>query len=466
MLRQGSSRRSFLKRTGQGVASLPLLPVLSQTAVAEKKHGVKAEAARSPAVTLHVRDLGAVGDGKTKDTLALQQALDRCHVLGGGEVVVAAGEYLTGTLALRSNTTLRLEEGAALHGAPDLEDYPLTQVRWEGKWIKGYPALITAIDAENIAITGKGKIVGSTAIKGRVDRQTGMRHPALIEFTSCRNVSVEDCSTQQNDMWSIHPVYCEHVVFRNVTVNGGADGIDVDSCRDVVIEGCTFATGDDCISLKSGRGMEGNTIARPTENVRISNCTFSDVHWACIGIGSETSAGIRNVRVEHCKCLGAKTFAIYIKSRPGRGAFIEDIVMDDLEVSGAQQGFLRFNILNSGKQDEVPVPGLDGIPTIRNFRFNNIRVKDVPVLVDGASIHPDKPLEGFSLTNVTGMCGKGISLANIKHAVLKNINVTGYAGPLLSTHNVTGTGLAGAVALEVPKLPEAIPTLSVPFVLR
>ncbi len=115
----------------------------------------------------------------------------------------------------------------------------------------------------------------------------------------------------------------------------GADGIDVDSCRHVIIDGCEFETRDDCISLKSGRGEEGYTILRPTEDVRISNCTFTDAYWACIGIGSETSGGIRNVRVEHCKCLGARTYAIYIKSRPGRGAYIEDIYYEWISMSPA-----------------------------------------------------------------------------------------------------------------------------------
>ena len=132
----------------------------------------------------------------------------------------------------------------------------------------------------------------------------------------------------------------------------------------------------------------------------------------------------------------------------------------------AKQGFLRFNLLNSGLQDPNPVPGDDGIPTIRNFRFSNIRVVDVPVLVDGASIHPHKPLEGFSLVNVTGTCSKGIQLANIRDAVLKDIHVTGFAGPLLSTYNVTGRGLAGAVPLPEPKTSDPILPAAQAYVLR
>jgi polygalacturonase len=466
-----ATRRTFMAKAAKGLISIPFLSshsadIEAQTPSEEQPKRKAGSTPTGASVHLNVRDFGALGDGETKDTAAIQQALDRCSVLGGGEVLVPAGDYLSGAVTLRSNTVLRLDQGASLLGSPDLADYPFTQVRWEGHWSKGYIGFISAMDAQNIGITGKGRIVGNDAIKGRVDRTTGLRHPALIEFTHCKNVRVEDCVTHQNDMWSIHPTFCENITFTNVTVGGGADGIDIDSCRHVVIDGCTFATGDDCISLKSGRGEEGYSIHRPTEDVHISNCTFDDIRWACIGIGSETSGGIRNVHVDHCKCIGAGTFAIYIKSRPGRGAFIEDIYMNDLDVTGAKAGFLRINMLSSGKQDELSVAGDEGIPTIRNFNFSNIHVTDLPVLVNAVDIHPNKPLIGFSLVNISGTCGRGISLANIRHAVLRNINLTGYAGPLLSTNNVTGVGLAGAAPLAAPKIPDPIPVPAQPYVLH
>jgi len=459
-----TNRRGFLRAAATTLAALPLWSA-TRGISAQRASAEPATPAAVP-VSLDIKEFGAVGDGKTNDTLAIQQALDRCSVLGGGQVRVPAGDYLIGAITLHSNTTLHLDADASLLGSPNLADYPITQVRWEGHWVKGYIGLISAIDATNIGLTGSGRIVGSPAIKGRVDAQSGMRHPALLEFVNCSGLRVEDCVTEQNDMWSIHPVYCDNVLFRHVTVRGGADGIDVDSCRHVVIESCTFSTGDDCISLKSGRGAEGYALHRPTEDVRISNCTFADSHWACIGIGSETSGGIRNIHIDRCKCIAARTFAIYIKSRPGRGAFIEDIYVSDLDVSGAEQGFLRLNILNSGKQDDFAVPGQEGIPTIHNFNFNKIRVTDVPVLVDGVGIDPDKPLDGFSLTDITGTCGKGIFLANIKRAVLRNIEVTGYSGALLNTYNVSGVGLAKSVPLEPTKIPAPIPPPAQPYSLH
>jgi polygalacturonase len=456
-----SSRRQFLKTTGQVMLLTPVISsigcnaVKNTTTVSENSTAVNASK-----VVLSVRDFGATGDGKIKDTAAIQQAVDRCSVLGGGEVLVPPGNYFTGAIALRSNVLLRLQKEAILTGSPDFNDYPITQVRWEGKWIQGHTALIYGINADNSGIVGPGKIMGNYALGGRPTAANPLRHPALIETIECNNLRFEDFSTDYHLMWSLHPTYCNNIVIKNLTIRstgGNGDGIDIDSCKHVFIDNCDIATGDDCISLKSGRGMEGYRLMRTTEDVVITNCTFADSIFACIGIGSETSGGIRKVRIEHCKFTSAKTQAIYIKSRVGRGAFIEDISCNDLDVSGTEGGFLRFNLTGSGLQDQEPVPGLEGIPTIRMFKFSNIRVNNVPVLVEGTAIHPLKPLDGFSFTNVTGTCGKGISVANIKNAVIENVDVKVLSGPLLSMNNVYGKGLEGATIIEAPKVPEPVP---------
>ena len=366
----------------------------------------QAPAPQKPKLTLNVRDLGATADGKTKDTAALQQAIDRCSVLGGGEVFIPAGTYLTGALALKSNVTLRLDKDSILQGTPDFADYPVTQVRWEGKWIPGHLGLIYAIDAKDIAILGPGKILGNPALGGRPSLQNPLRHPSLIEPINCTDIRLEDFSTDYRLMWSIHPTLCENIIAKNLTVRstgGNGDGLDIDSCKHVTIDSCDISTGDDCIAIKSGRGMEAFTLLKTTEDVHITNCTFADSIFACIGIGSETSGGIRNVRIDHCKFTRAQN-AIYIKSRAGRGAFIEDISADDCEASGLTGGFLRINALSSGIQDQNPVPGDEGIPTLKNFKFSNIRLTNCPQLVDATSIHPNKPLDGFTLTNVSGSC--------------------------------------------------------------
>jgi hypothetical protein len=477
-------RRRFLKQAitiAPAAIAAPAAMALGELAEAQtaksggatptsQKRDVGHPALRGPKVSLNVKELGATGDGKTKDTLALQLAIERCANLGGGEVVVPAGDYLTGALALKSGVTLRIEEGATLNGSTDLADYPLSQVRWEGHWVKGYTGFISATDATDVALVGKGKIIGNPNLRGRVERATGLRYPALIEFTNCRNVRVEGLYTQQYGMWSTHPVYCENVTFKDTTFKSGADGIDVDSCKHTVIDGCTFETGDDSISLKSGRGAEGNTIGRVCEDVLITNCTMSDTGFACIGIGSETSAGVRNVRIEKCKFIHARSHAIFIKSRYGRGSFVEDVIATDLDVSDMRLGFLQITNLTTGKSDEAAsVPGEAGIPLFRNFKFSNVRVVDVPMLVDAKGMSPAKPLDGLWLENITGTCKKGMELAYVKNAHLSGIHVTGYEGPLLATYHVTGTGLAGAVPLDaskLPKVPEVFAAPATPFELK
>jgi polygalacturonase len=463
------NRRSFLASTARTLLAAPLLRQAEAVASAQTPSHAPSPASPAPAVTLSVRDFGATGDGVAKDTTAIQQALDRCAVLGGGEVHVPPGNYFTGAIALRANTLLRLDKDAALIGTPDFTDYPVTQVRWEGKWIQGHTGLLYAIDAANLGVAGPGKIVGNPALGGRPNASNPLRHPALIEFLRCSNIRLEDFSTSYDHMWSVHPTDCEDIVIRGLTIRstgGNGDGIDIDSCRRAWIDNCDIATGDDCISLKSGRGEEGYTLHRPTDDVRITNCTFADSIFACIGIGSETSGGIRNVRIEHCRFTHARTYAIYIKTRTGRGAFIENITAADLDVSGTEGGFLRLNLLNSGIQDPSPVPGLAGIPSAAAFHFSNIRVTNCPVLVDGIDISPDKPLAGFSLQNITGTCAKGIALVNVRNADIRNIAVTGYTGPLIGIHNVTGKGLRDAAQIDGPKLPDPIAPPTQPYSLR
>ena len=171
-----------------------------------------------------------------------RKPVERCSVFGGGAGCSSCPRATTstGALTLRSNVTLHIEEGATLNGSTDLADYPFAQVRWEGHWIKGYNGFISATDAQNIGLIGKGKIVGNPTLRGRASSaSTNLRYPALIEFNNCKNVRVEDLHTEQFGMWSTHPVYCENVTFKNVSFKSAADGIDVDSCKHTIIEdGC------------------------------------------------------------------------------------------------------------------------------------------------------------------------------------------------------------------------------------
>lgn len=379
----------------------------------------------------NVRNFDATGDGKTKDTAALQKALDACAKAGGGIVQIPAGVYLTGSIVIGANTTVQLDRGANLTGSPDVEDYPITRVRWEGEFRPGHRSLICAENAKNISIIGSGSIFGPPINIGRLRNPRG---PSLIEFMSCTNVVLEGFSTQYQQLWSIHPVLCENFTARRLTIrsiNFNADGIDVDSCRDVLIEHCDIDTGDDAISLKSGRGLEAVRLARPTENVMIRDCTLVSSIFGGIGIGSEMSGGIRNVRVENCIISGRKN-AVLIKSREGRGGFIENLTFENITVQNSPN-FLSIDLLNRGIQASEPVTeASEKWARVHNLTFTNVQLKNVGELVSVKNVSPEQPVDGLTLANFSGDCRTGITLVNVKNAKLSKINVTGFTGELVT----------------------------------
>lgn len=390
-----------------------------------------------PQTALNVRDFGAVGDGTNNDTMAFQKALDAAAgAAGGGHVLVPPGDYLIGSIQMGSHTTLAFEPGATLTGSGDTNDYPMIPIRWEGRWEIGRRGLIYATNADDIAIVGPGVIAGNA----KMAAPQNPRGSVVLEPVSCRGVYWADFTVTQGGNWATHPVYCTDVVITNLTITGRRDGIDVDSCAHVRIDGCTINTGDDSISLKSGRGKKAVLEGVPTEDVLITNCTLIDHRFAAVGIGSETSGGIRNICITHCR-LNAYSSGIYIKTRIGRGGAIENISGDNLLVSGGD--FLRVNLVSSGNSNTAddPVAGLAGYPAGRNFRFTNIRLENAKMLADVSKISPQRPLNGLVLANITGTCAKGINLANITGAAFSGINVSGYQGALLTQTNVQGSGL-------------------------
>jgi polygalacturonase len=395
----------------------------------------------------NVRDFGAKGDGQTNDTAAFQKALDLCADAGGGTVIVPAGIYLTGSITLSSNTILRLESRANLVGSPDIADYPLVRVRWEGEFTQGHRALISAEKADHIAIVSSGSITGPPL---RLSQLRNPRGPALIEIAEATNVVLEGFAAQYQRLWSIHLLFCQNLTARNLTIrsiNANGDGIDVDSCQDVLIEHCDINTGDDAISLKSGRGLEAVRIGRPTQNVVIKNCTLASSQFAALGIGSEMSGGIRNVRLENCAISGHQN-GIFIKSRDGRGGFIEDITGENLTINNSPT-FIAIDLLKKGIQATKPVTGgVEKWARLQNITFKNIKVNNVAELVAAANIPPEKPMDGLTLANITGTCRRALTLANIVNANLSGINVIGFQGPLLTMQNVKGTGLDNSAAVQ------------------
>jgi polygalacturonase len=397
---------------------------------------ISAQAVESTAA-YNVRDYGAKGDGITKDTAAFQKTLDACAINGGGDVLVPAGRYLIGSIQMGTRTILHLEKDSVVAGSPDPEDYPMIDVRWEGRWQPGRRALIHADNVDHIGITGPGRIEGNAAVAA----PQNPRGVVVLEAINCADVRWDGFTVIQGENLATHPTFCSNVVIENLTIRGKRDGIDVDSYREVRIENCDIETGDDAISLKSGRGLNGARIGRPTENVVVSHCNLRCTRFASIGIGSETSGGVRNIRIEHCK-FTSRTHAIYIKTRIGRAGITENITGQDLDILGG--GFLRINLTAGGNTNTAddPVGGLIGYPEARNLSFSDVRLSHATVLVEATQVAPEKPVNGLILAHITGTVEKGLTLSHVKNATLSDINVTGYTGPLLKLDDVQGSGLS------------------------
>jgi polygalacturonase len=384
-----------------------------------------------------VKDFHAVGDGKHNDTASIQQAIDACFAAGGGDVSFPKGTYRTGSITLKSHVTLNVPEGVIIQGSGSTADYPLATARWEGMEKPAYKALITADHAEQIGIVGKGTIQSDKKIGTLRDP----RGPTLIEPTECKGVTIDGPTLHTFKIWALHPTYCQDVDISNLTIEnkgGNGDGIDIDSCLKVKIDGCSFDTDDDNISIKSGKGREGVRVGRPSEDITISNCKFIK-GYCSIAFGSELSGGIRNVHVQHCSFKQGRG-ALYFKSRPGRAGYIEDVTAEDLDVGPCP---LLVVDMNYGfNVDAQGVAGVDGLTRFKNITIRNAKI-DCKEAVKVVST-PENRVEGVTLESITGRCTEPWVFKNAFKIGLKDIHVTGVKKNFLLLENAEGTGLTEA----------------------
>jgi hypothetical protein len=230
------------------------------------------------------------------------------------------------------------------------------------------------------------------------------------------------------------------------TSGSNADGIDPDSCANVTIENCTFDTGDDNIAIKSGKGREGAAIGRPSENITIRGCKFIRGH-AGVALGSELSGGIRNVTITNCE-FGEGRAALYIKTCPGRGGFVENVSLSDSKIHCKA---LEIRTNYKANPDSQGIAGPAGLTSVRNLRLHNLQL-DGKGIIDVYAL-AEKPVIGLSASNFTGTSAKGMSLANVQKVALSGIEVTGFSGPLLTIENVSGSGLEQAVSAKTKRQP-------------
>lgn len=398
-----TTRREFIRVASRGAGALLVAPslmagcrsvgALGGTAVwSDPWSAMPGLLARIVAPTFPPRDFaitayGARGDGNTDCTRAIRDAIGACAAAGGGRVVVPAGRWRTGPIHLKSRVNLHVQGGATLAFVTDPAAYlPAVITRWEGMEMMGYSPLIYAYGETDVAITGEGTLDGGAAadnwwpwkgskdygwttgapaqqrardaLMGAVEANTPVAQraygegsylrPQFIQPYRCTNVLIEGVTILRSPMWEINPVLCTNVTVRGVKIDTHGpnnDGCNPESCRDVLIEGCLFDTGDDCIAIKSGRNADGRRIAVPTENVIVRDCEMKDGHGG-VTIGSEISGGVRNVFVERCRMDSPNLDrALRFKNNAMRGGVLEHIYMRDVTVGQVADAVLQIDFL-------------------------------------------------------------------------------------------------------------------------
>jgi polygalacturonase len=362
-----------------------------------------------PARDFVITRYGGVGDGRTVNTEAFRAAVAACAQAGGGRVVVPEGRFLTGPIHLRSNVNLHVQRGGTVAFSQNPQDYlPAVFTRWEGMEMMGYSPLIYAFEQENVAVTGEGTLDGQgdethwwpwkgawkthpewangntqkaardrlgemveagVPVEQRVFTEGSYLRPQFIQPYRCRNVLIEGVTLLRSPMWEINPVLCTNVTVRGVQIQTHGpnnDGCNPESCRDVLIEGCTFDTGDDCIAIKSGRNADGRRINVPSENVIVRNCRMKQGHGG-VTLGSEISGHVRNVFVEECQMDSpVLDRALRFKNNALRGGILENVYVRNVTVGQVADAVLSVDLFYEEGQSGPFVP------VVRNVELRNV----------------------------------------------------------------------------------------------
>lgn len=466
-----------------------------------------------------ITDFGAVADGKTMNTAAIDSALSACATAGGGRVVVPPGTYLTGPIQLHSHVDLHLDDGATILFSRRYEDYPLVRVNYEGREAVACRSPLWGDDLRDVSVTGTGAFDGQgdawrqvkreklpadkwdalTKSGGVLDAKGNTWYPAAVSrdeaaafeklrtaggeqrpedyerfrpllrpvmvlLSNCHNVLLDGPTFRNSPNWNIHLLLCEDVTVRNVTIfnpdyaqNG--DGIDIDSCRNVLLTHANVNAGDDAICLKSGRDEEGRRRGRPTENVTISDCVVGTGHGGVV-IGSEMSGGVRNVTVNNCIFKGTDV-GLRFKTTRGRGGVVENVSVTNVAMSQIKAAAILFDMYYMVK-DPHPEPVSERTPIFRQFHVRNVTCDGAGQAIQLRGL-PELPIEQITLEGIRITAERGIEMVDAKDIVLRDVRVQAHAGvPLtldrvenLTTErlNVAGPGAGAADPGTKPKRP-------------
>jgi polygalacturonase len=422
----------------------------------------------------NVITVGASPDGQIMCTEAIRKAIDTAASGGGGTVYFPSGTYLTGPIRLQNHITLYLDTGATIKFSTNFDDYlPMVASRWEGITVTNFSPLISAYQAKDVAIVGRGALDGQGQVwwdflhklrankdlprskwqeefdrlnKGIIAEMNyaplnvGFLRPPFIQFYECTNVLVDGVTIRNSPFWNVSPLYCEDVNVHGVSIISPAlspntDGINPDSCRNVHISDCLVDVGDDCITIKSGRDADGRRVGKPIENCTVVNCTL--LHGHGISIGSEMSGGVKNIVVDNCVLDGTDN-GIRIKSTRGRGGVIENVRISNLIMRNIREAAI---LLTTFYRKSDPEPVSDRTPIFRNIHISGITAAGtITCEVTGLA---EMPIENVTFSDIQLTGKTGFAIKDVKGIELHHVTVNTESGPAFTATGVDGLELDG-----------------------
>jgi len=461
--------------------------------------------------TVSITDFGAKSGGLELCTQAFAEAIDALSRKGGGRVVIPRGTWLTGPITLKSNIELYSETGALVVFSKNKDLYPLVETSFEGlnSWRCLSP--INGRGLENIAFTGHGvfdgsgeawrqvkkekltesqwkKLVASGGIlssngktwypsqqfldgekqadmnvprslktKAEFEKIKDFLRPVMVSLISCNKILIDGPTFQNSPAWNIHPLMCENLTVRNTTVRNpwfsqNGDGIDIESCKNVIVHDCSFDVGDDAICIKSGKDKEGRDRGIPCENVIIKNCIVYHGHGG-VTVGSEMSGGVRNMHVSNCTFIGTDV-GLRFKSNRGRGGIVENIYISGIEMMNIPTQAISFNLyysgrsasedLEAGENGQVPalLPVTEETPQFRNISIRDVNCKGAlqAIFLQGL---PEMNLENILLENIRMEADNGLVCTDAKNISIRNLSLKVQKEPAIRLENSADVRIDG-----------------------
>lgn len=463
--------------------------------------------------TVNISAYGAKGNGVFMNTKAINNAIDACSKKGGGVVLVSTGVWMTGPIVLKSNVNLHINRDAVLLFTKDFNQYQLVAGNWEGRPSARNQSPISAKNQTNIAITGSGIVDGNgdawrmvkkdkltatqwknltesggvtsedgktwypseKSVKGSKTKNAGVLlngktvkdyedikdflRPNLVVLESCKKVLLEGVTFQNSPAWNLHPLMCEDITVRGVYAKNpwyaqNGDGIDLESCKNAVIENSTFDVGDDGICIKSGRDEEGRKRGKATENVIVRNCVVYHAHGGFV-IGSEMSGGVHNMFVSNCSFIGTDV-GLRFKTTRGRGGLVDKIYITDINMKDIAGEAVLFDMYYEAK-DPVPLAGEkreapkvvtypvnEGTPQFRDFHVSNVVCNGASKAIFVRGL-PEMNINDIWMDNMTIKAKKGMECTEATGIHLRNVElIVDDTNPVVSidnSRNITFDGL-------------------------